>query len=101
MMRDSPEAKHANSPTHLYRTEPNAPTPVAALRVGMGGALESWEDARVRPRFGFGQGGGIVLRAASTEDEGFAESASWMRERLNRLISTLNPRIQRMIAAGA
>ena len=42
-----------------------------------------------------------MLRVASAEDEGFAESVSWMRESLNRLICTLNPRIQRMSAAVA
>jgi len=35
-----------------------------------------------------------------SDNEEFREAVEWMRERLDRLVSTLHPRLRRMIDAG-
>ena len=68
------------------------------LRVEMGDDLETW-DENGRPRLGFRRKGSLAFLSADGEDEAFAQAVAWMRERLDRLVSTLHPRLQRMIAA--
>ena len=60
------------------------------VREELGGGIETWENKNGRPRLGFRRPGGI-------QGEEFDDAVAWMRERLNLLVSTLNPRIQRMI----
>ena len=68
------------------------------LRAEMGDDLETW-DENGRPRLGFRRKGSLAFLSADGEDEAFAQAVAWMRERLDRLVSTLHPRLQRMIAA--
>ena len=60
------------------------------VREELGGGLETWENKNGRPRLGFRRPGGI-------EGEEFGDAVAWMRDRLDLLVSTLHPCIQRMI----
>lgn len=60
------------------------------VREELGDGIETWDGKNGRPRLGFRRPGGIG-------DEEFDEAVAWMREHLDLLVSTLNPRIQRMI----
>ena len=64
----------------------------------MGDDLDTW-DENGRPRLGFRRKGNLAFLSADGEDEAFAQAVAWMRERLDRLVSALHPRLQRMIAA--
>ena len=69
------------------------------LRLEMDG-LRHWEDHRSgQPRLGVIRSGSIDFLAGNEEDEAFKDAVAWMREHLDRLVSSLNPRIQRLIAA--
>lgn len=58
--------------------------------------LQYWEyDGR--PRVGFRQEDVRYFRAPGDEDE-FRKAVLWVREHLNLLVSTLHPRLQRMLA---
>lgn len=63
------------------------------LKAQMGGDLLFWRHGSAPPRIGFQRPGGI-------EGEAFDEAVAWMRKHLDRLVSTLNPRIQSMIRDG-
>ena len=64
----------------------------------MGTELEHWQQAD-RPRIGFRRDGGLAFLAQEEEEsEEFQEAVSWMRKHLNRLVSTLHPRLQAMLA---
>lgn len=71
------------------------------LRAELGDDLETWEDANGRPRLGFRRQGSLDFLSADSEDEAFKEAVAWMQDRLDRLVSTLHPRLQRMIATHA
>ena len=60
--------------------------------------IEFWENATGLPRIGFQRGGSLAFLAGDEESEDFREAVLWMRERLNRLVSTLHPRLQTMLA---
>ena len=60
--------------------------------------IEFWENNTGLPRIGFQCKGGLAFLAGKEESEEFLESVAWMRERLNRLVSTLHPRLQTMLA---
>ena len=68
------------------------------LQGEMGGELEYWENAAGRPRIGFRQQIDLAFLVEGEESEAFGEAAVWMRDHLNRLISTLNPRLQALLA---
>ena len=59
--------------------------------------LELWNNAGGRPRIGFRRDGSLRFLAQDEESEEFREAAAWMREHLNRLVSTLHPRLQAML----
>ena len=60
--------------------------------------IEFWENATGLPRIGFQRETSLAFLAGDKESEEFREAAAWMRERLNRLVSTLHPRLQTMLA---
>ena len=68
------------------------------LRAELGDDLETWKDANGRPRLGFRRQGSLAFLSADSEDEAFNEAVAWMQDRLDRLVSALYPRLQRMIA---
>ena len=64
----------------------------------IGSELEQWQDPAGRPRIGFRRQGGLAFLADGEEAPEFREAVDWMREHLNRLVSTLHPRLQTMLA---
>lgn len=67
------------------------------LRTEMGDELEHWQNAAGRPRIGFRRQGSLDFLSAGEESEEFREAVSWMRAHLDRLVSTLHPRLQTML----
>lgn len=74
-------------------------TSLEELRGELGDDLESWTDEAGRPRIGFRRETRLPLPAGDDSEE-FRVAVEWMRERLDRLVSTLHPRLRRMIDAG-
>ena len=66
------------------------------LRSEMGDDLSSWVNSAGRPRIGFQRRGGLPFGADEDSAE-FRESVRWMRAKLDLLISTVHPRLQRML----
>ena len=60
----------------------------------MGDALQHWTNAAGRPRIGFKQPGDLAFLSHNEESSDFRDAVSWMRDRLDRLVSTLNPKLQ-------
>ncbi len=65
------------------------------LKAELGEDLDHWTNPARRPRLGFNR----TQRLPFPDDgeESFDESVSWMRERLDLLVSVLNPRLQRAL----
>lgn len=61
-------------------------------------AMEFWENATGLPRIGFHRGGSLAFLSQDEESKEFSQAVIWMREHLNRLVSTLHPRLQSMLA---
>ena len=59
--------------------------------------LQYWEW-QGRERLGFRLESVSVLRQEAEEESQFMQGVAWMREHLNILVSTLHPRLQRMLA---
>ena len=70
------------------------------LRGELGDDLESWTDEAGRPRIGFRREIRLPFPAADDSEE-FRAAVAWMRDHLDRLVSTLHPRLRRMIDAGS
>ena len=68
------------------------------LRAELGDDLEQW-DRRGRPRIGFLRRTQFPFPPEGTATRDFENAVSWMRENLDRLVSTVHPRLQRMISA--
>ena len=68
------------------------------LRLEIDG-LAYWEDPSGLVRLGLTRNGGLEFLAGDEDDDAYKDAVAWMREHLDRLVSTLNPRIQRLIAA--
>ncbi|MDD9994266.1 MAG: hypothetical protein OXS35_00765 [Dehalococcoidia bacterium] len=68
------------------------------LREETAGELEHWENASGRPRIGFRRQSGLAFLEEHEESEDFRDAVLWMRDHLNRLVSTLNPRLQALLA---
>ena len=69
------------------------------LQRELGGDLVCWENKAGRPRIGFTRRTQLPFVAGNGESDDFDEAVAWMRDRLDRLVSTLHPRLQRMISA--
>ena len=68
------------------------------LRGEMGADLDRWVNDAGRPRVGFRRQTKLTLQSDDGTSEDFREAVSWMRDHLNVLVSTLHPRLQRMIS---
>ena len=68
------------------------------LRAEMGDDLQHWTNAAGRPRIGFRRPGGLAFLSHNEESSDFRDAVSWMRDRLDRLVSTLNPKLQGRLA---
>lgn len=71
------------------------------LAAEIGADLESWTNHNGDPRIGFQQRSSLEFLSKPADDTEFREAVEWMRSRLDRLVSGLNPRIQRMRQDGA
>ena len=78
----------------------NVTASLEELRSELGDDLECWENSAGRPRIGFWRQTRLPFAQNDSSPDEFGEAVSWMRDRLDRLVSTLHPRLQRMIAAG-
>ena len=67
------------------------------LRDEAGNDPESWTNPKGLPRIGFRRETAFPLPADDANEE-FRAAVAWMREHLDRLVSTLHPRLRRMIA---
>ena len=68
------------------------------LREETAGELEHWENDAGRPRIGFRRQTELAFLAEGEESEDFRDAVVWMRDHLNLLVSTLNPRLQALLA---
>ena len=68
------------------------------LRDELGDDLEHWESGG-RPRIGFKRPTQLPFPLEGPTKGDFEDAVEWMRDRLDRLVSTLHPRLQRMISA--
>lgn len=70
------------------------------LRGELGDDLQYWEDNAGRPRIGFQRETQFPFppdRANDRANEAFEEAVAWMRICLERLVSTLHPRLQKLL----
>ncbi|MXZ90761.1 MAG: hypothetical protein F4W95_05450 [Chloroflexi bacterium] len=58
---------------------------------------ERWESANGQPRLGFRTEKNLAFLLFSEEQTAYIESVEWMRQHLDKLVSTLNPLIQRCL----
>ena len=68
------------------------------LRIELGDELEHWKNKKGRPRIGFTRPTRFPLPTEESTSGEFEDAAQWMRERLEGLVSTLYPRLERMIS---
>lgn len=68
------------------------------LREETAGELEHWENDAGRPRIGFRRQIDLAFLVEGEEGEDFRDAVVWMRDHLNLLVSTLNPRLQALLA---
>ena len=68
------------------------------LRDELGDDLGHWESGG-RPRIGFKRPTQFPFPPEGPTKGDFEDAVEWMRDRLDRLVSTLHPRLQRMISA--
>ena len=85
--RDNPRA---------FRIFENIKNDMEALRLEMGGELEFWTNKGGLPRIGLHRGEQLPFGKPESSIE-FRESVQWMREKLDLLVSTIHPRLQRML----
>ena len=70
------------------------------FRGELGDDLKQWEEQDGRPRIGFKRPTQFPSPTEESTSAEFADAVEWMRNRLDRLVSTLHPRLQRMISAA-
>ena len=56
-----------------------------------------WEGVNGQPRLGFRTEKDLAFLSSSEEDQTYRESVEWMRQHLDKLVSTLNPLIQKCL----
>ena len=71
-----------------------------SLKQEMGNDFEFWHNDAGRPRIGFTRPTPLPFVDDSPSGE-FEEAVTWMRDRLDRLVSTLHPRLTDMLSAGS
>ena len=62
--------------------------------------LRQWENSAGRPRIGFARRTSFPLSPDGGEHGEFGEAVAWMRDHLDRLVSTLHSSLQRLISAS-
>ena len=67
------------------------------LRLETSADLEFWVNPAKRPRIGFHRRDALPFGLAD-DSATFQESVRWMREKLDLLVSTLHPRLQRLLS---
>ncbi len=70
------------------------------LQAEMGEDLRRWVNPAGRPRIGFQRNVKLTFLSGDERSADFREAVSWMRDHLELLVSTLHPRLQRMISAA-
>ena len=65
------------------------------LRTELGGEVEHWKNKKGWPRIGFTRPTQFPLPTEESTSREFADTVQWMRERLEGLVSTLHPRLER------
>ena len=73
----------------------NVTASLEELRSELGDDLECWENSAGRPRIGFWRPARLPFAPNDNSSAEFDEAVSWMRDRLDWLVSTLHPRLQR------
>ena len=68
------------------------------LRSELGDELEQWKNKKGRPRIGFTRPTRFPFPTSGSTSGEFEDAVQWMRERLEGLVSTLHPRLERMIS---
>ena len=71
------------------------------LRDELGDELEQWVNKNGRPRIGFVREVQFPFPAEDSSSGEFEDAVAWMRDRLDRLVSTFHPRLQQMISERA
>lgn len=67
-------------------------------QTGWGHDLEYWENAQGRPRIGYWRQVSLSCLAEGEESAEFRDAVAWMQEHFDRLVSSLHPSIQSMLA---
>ena len=70
------------------------------LRRDAGGDLDQWTNSAGRLRLGFHREVKFPLVVGGEETDGFHDAVFWMRDRLDRLVSSLHPRLRQRLSAG-
>jgi hypothetical protein len=70
------------------------------LRHEIGDDLACWSNAKGRPGIGFRREAKLPFVSGENNGDDFREAVSWMRDHLDRLVSALHPRVERMLATG-
>ena len=68
------------------------------LRGELGDEVEHWENRLGRPRIGFKRPTQFPFPREESTSREFEEAVKWMQDGLNRLVSTLHPKLRRMIS---
>ncbi len=68
------------------------------LRREIGDDLIRWNNKVGRPRIGFTRKTGLAFLAGSEDTAGLDDAVAWMRDRLDRLVTGLYPRLQDMLS---
>lgn len=68
------------------------------LRGELGTDLEYWEHSDGRPRIGFYRQVQLPFPPDAESNQAFDDAVAWMRDRLDHLVSTLHPRLQKLLA---
>ena len=72
-----------------------------ALRTDLGDDLRDWENAAGRPRIGFWRETELPFPPEDSDGDEFDNAVAWMRDRLDRLVSTLGPKVRRLLRPEA
>ena len=70
---------------------------IAGLRAELGDSLELWSDGN-NPRLGFRRAFDPACLSPGGDPGAYADAVVWVRETLDRLASSLHPRLQRLLA---
>lgn len=70
---------------------------IAGLHAELGDSLELWSDGN-NPRLGFRCAFDPACLSPGGDPGAYADAVVWVRETLDRLVSALHPRLQRLLA---